>query len=213
MDDRITEAGSDLADVSRAHGTPPWLPSVAHLNQTLGAMRLLEGNDARLLTDFDDQFAAMVAASNAAQRYLPVEYYALCHDATTAPFFAALGAAVQRGVTVRVLLDHLGSRPYPSYRRTRRELDRLGVQWHLTLPVQPHRGRYQRPDLRNHRKLLDADGELAYVGSLNLIDHSYDKPANARRGLVWKDLVVEVRGPVVHEVDAVFTTDWYSETE
>jgi cardiolipin synthase len=213
MDDRITEAGSDLADVSRTHGTPPWLPSVAHLNQTLGAMRLLEGNDARLLTDFDEQFAAMVAAANAAQRYLYVEYYALCHNATTAPFFAALGAAVQRGVTVRVLLDHLGSRPYPSYRRTRRELDRLGVQWHLTLPVQPHRGRYQRPDLRNHRKLLVADGDLAYVGSLNLIDPSYDKPANARRGLVWKDLVVEVRGPVVHEVDAVFTTDWYSETD
>ena len=78
MDDRITEAGSDLADVRRAHGTPPWLPSVAHPNQTLGAMRLLEGNDARLLTDFDDQFAAMVAAANAAQRYLYVEYYALC---------------------------------------------------------------------------------------------------------------------------------------
>jgi cardiolipin synthase len=213
MDDRITEAGSDLADVSRAHGTPPWLPSVAHLNQTLGAMRLLEGNDARLLTDFDDQFAAMVAAANAAQRYLHVEYYDLCHDATTAPFFAALGAAVQRGVTVRVLLDHLGSRPYPSYCRSRRELDRLGVQWPLTLPVQPHRGRYQRPDLRNHRKLLVADGDLAYVGSLNLIDPSYDKAANARRGLVWKDLVVEVRGPVVHEVDAVFTTDWYSETD
>jgi phosphatidylserine/phosphatidylglycerophosphate/cardiolipin synthase-like enzyme len=111
MDDRITEAGSDLADVRRAHGTPPWLPSVAHLNQTLGAMRLLEGNDARLLTDFDDQFAAMVAAANAAQRYLYVEYYDLCHDATTAPFFAALGAAVQRGVTVRVLLTIWGRGP------------------------------------------------------------------------------------------------------
>jgi len=126
----------------------------------------------RLLTDFDDQFAAMVAAANAAQRYLHVEYYALCHNATTAPFFAALGAGVQRGVTVRVLLDHLGSRPYPSYGRTRRELDRLGVQWPLTLPVQPHRGHYQRPDLRNHRKLLVADGDLAYVASLNLIDPS-----------------------------------------
>jgi 23S rRNA A2030 N6-methylase RlmJ len=73
-----------------------------------------------------------------------------------------------------VLLDHLGSRPYPHYRKTLKELDRLGVQWHLMLPVQPHRGRYQRPDLRNHRKLLVADGEVAFIGSLNLIDPSYE---------------------------------------
>lgn len=81
------------------------------------------------------------------------------------------------------------------------------------LPVQPFRGRYQRPDLRNHRKLLVADGELAYLGSLNLIDPSYDKRANRRRGLAWKDLLAEVRGPVVHEIDAVLITDWYSETD
>lgn len=114
---------------------------------------------------------------------------------------------------MRVLFDHLGSRPYPGYRKTRKELDRLGVQWHLVLPVQPFRVRYQRPDLRNHRKLLVADGELAYLGSLNLIDPSYDKRANRRRGLAWKDLLAEVRGPVVHEIDAVFITDWYSETD
>lgn len=213
MDDLITDAGSDLDGVSRARGTPPWLPSVARLNQEIGAMRLLEGNDARLLTTFDDQLAALIAAADRACRYLHVEYYALCYNASTAPFFGALGDAVDRGVVVKVLLDHLGSRRYPSYRRTLRELDRLGIAWHLMLPVQPHRGRYQRPDLRNHRKLMVADGEVAYIGSLNLIDPSYDKPANRRRGLVWKDLIVEVRGPVVHEVDAVFITDWYSETD
>jgi cardiolipin synthase len=213
MDDQIAESASDLSNVARTHETPPWLPSVARLNQTLGAMRLLEGNDARLLTEFDDQLTTMIGAVDAAVRYVHVEFYAVCFNATTAPFFAALGAAVDRGVTVRVLLDHLGSRRYRSYRRTCRELDRLGVAWHLMLPVQPHRGRYQRPDLRNHRKLLVVDGAVAYVGSLNLIDPSYDKPANVRRGLVWKDLVAEVRGPVVHEIDAVFVTDWYSETD
>jgi cardiolipin synthase len=80
------------------------------------------------------------------------------------------------------------------------------------LPVLPLRGRYQRPDLRNHRKLLVADGELGYVGSLNLIDPSYQKRANRRRGLAWQDLLAEVRGPVVRELDAVFVTDWYGET-
>ena len=155
----------------------------------------------------------MIAAVEDARRYLHVEFYILIYDATTASFFAALGDAVRRGVTVRVLLDHLGSRPYPGYRRTRKELERLGIQWRLMLPVQPYRGLYQRPDLRNHRKLLVADGEVAYVGSLNVIDPSYNKRANRRRGLAWKDLLVEVRGPIVREVDAVFITEWYSETD
>jgi cardiolipin synthase len=212
IDTLIEERTRDLEAVRRTSEAPPWLPSVARLNQTVGAMPLLEGNDARLLTDFEGQLAALIAAVDGARHYVHVEFYILSHDATTAPFFTSLEAAVQRGVTVMVLLDHLGSRGYPGYRRTRRELDRIGVEWRLMLPVQPYRGRYQRPDLRNHRKLLVADGELGFVGSLNLIDPSYQKRANRRRGPRWLDLLAEVRGPVVQEVDALFITDWYSET-
>ena len=80
-------------------------------------------------------------------------------DRTTAPFFDALEAAVKRGITVRVLLDHLASRRSPGYFRTIRQLKKIGVQWHLMLPVQPLRGRFQRPDLRNHRKILVVDGD------------------------------------------------------
>jgi cardiolipin synthase A/B len=212
MDERIEERAADVGQVSAEHPAPPWLPSVARLNQTVGAMPLLEDNDAHVLPRFEEQLSALIAAVDESRRYAHVEFYILSLDASTAPFFAALEAAVSRGVQVRVLLDHLGSRGYPGYRKTCRELDRIGADWHLMLPVQPLRGRYQRPDLRNHRKLLVADGEAAFVGSLNLIDPSYNKRANRRRGLAWRDMMVRVQGPVVHEVDALFVTDWYSET-
>ena len=212
MNERIEERARGVIHVSAEHPVPPWLPSVAQLNQSVGAMPLLEGNEGHLLAHFDEQLAALVAAVEQARRFVHVEFYILSLDASTTPFFAALAAAISRGVTVRVLFDHLGSAGYPGYRATRRELDRIGADWHLMLPVQPYRGRYQRPDLRNHRKLLVADGEVAFVGSLNLIDPSYDKPANQRRNLAWHDLLVRVHGPVVHEIDALFVTDWYSET-
>ncbi len=154
---------------------PPWLAPIARLNRTLGAMPLLPGNDAQLLPHAADHLPALVEAVRAARRYVHVEFYILSVDATTAPFFAALHDAVRRGVEVRVLLDHLGSRQYPGYRQTLAELDRIGVQWHLMLPVQPFRGRYQRPDLRNHRKLVVVDGVTGFVGSLNLIDPGYGK--------------------------------------
>ncbi|GAA1430399.1 cardiolipin synthase [Microlunatus lacustris] len=213
MNEQIEERSQDIEQVRLTRSTPPWLPSVVELNRTVGAMPMLEGNDARLITDFSDQIAALTAAADSAHRYLHVEFYILILDSSTEPLFAAMRRAVQRGVKVRVLLDHLGSRGYRGYRRTCRALTEMGAEWHLMLPVQPLRGRYQRPDLRNHRKLLVADGDVALVGSLNIIHPSYHKRANLRRGLRWHDLIAEVSGPVAHEIDAVFVTDWYSETD
>lgn len=213
MNDRIEERAREVEHVTRSHGAPAWLPAVARLNRETGALPLVDGNVARVLPHFEEQLAALVAAADGAQQYVHVEFYILALDDTTRPFFAALERAVARGVEVRVLLDHLGSRGYPGFRPATRELTRIGAQWNLMLPVQPLRGRYQRPDLRNHRKLLVADGEVALVGSLNVIDPGYERRRNRRRGLRWRDLLVEVRGPVVQEVEALFVTDWYSETD
>ena len=51
----------------------------------------------------------MAADVDTAQEFVHVEFYILALDPTTAPFFDALERAVQRGVVVRVLLDHIGS--------------------------------------------------------------------------------------------------------
>jgi cardiolipin synthase A/B len=212
MDELIRHAPVDVVGADTSPEVPAWLPSVARLNRATGAMPMLDGNSARFFRTFDDQVEALVTAVDTAERYVHVEFYILSVDASTQPFFDALERAVRRGVMVRVLLDHLGSRPYPGYAATVDLLDRIDVQWHLLLPVKPLRGRYQRPDLRNHRKLLIVDGTVGYVGSLNMIDPSYDKPANQSRHLRWRDLLVEVRGPVVREVEAVFATDWFGES-
>jgi cardiolipin synthase len=89
----------------------------------------------------------------------------------------------------------------------------MGAQWQLMLPIQPFKGRYQRPDLRNHRKLLVVDGEIGFMGSQNVIDPSYDKASNRKRGLRWKELVLRLDGPIVAGLNAIFITDWYVETD
>ena len=213
MDERIEERSRDVEHMTASRGAPAWLPAIARLNRESGGMPLIDGNTARLLPHFDAQLEALIAAADGAQRYLHVEFYIAALDGTTRPFFAALEAAVHRGVEVRLLLDHLGSRGYPGFRRALKELTRIGVDWRLMLPVRPWRGEYQRPDLRNHRKLMVADGEVAHLGSLNLIDPSYERRRNRRRGLRWRDLLAEVRGPIVEEVEALFATDWFSETD
>jgi len=206
-----TTEGMDL--VEKSADWPPWLEPLVELNRTLGAMPLVGGNSAQMWADNQQAFDAMTEAITRAKRVVHVEFYILSLDDTTRPFFQALADARARGVKVRVLLDHLGNLQYPGYRRTRRFLDRAGIDWHLMLPLQPFKGRFQRPDLRNHRKLLVVDGEIGFTGSVNVIETPYQKKKNHKRGLHWKDYWVRFEGPVVAGIDAIFVTDWYSETD
>ena len=45
-----------------------------------------------------------------------------------------------------------------------------------------------------------------------MVDASYNKPGNLRRGLKWRDIMVKVSGPVVSSLNRVFMGDWYIET-
>jgi cardiolipin synthase len=142
-----------------------------------------------------------------------VEFFIVSFDETTKGFFAAMERAVQRGVTVRVLLDFIASGKAAGHDETYAELDRIGAKWSFMLPVRPLKGEYQRPDLRNHRKLVVVDGRVGFMGSQNLIDRSYNSKKNLKRGLQWQELVTRVTGPVVSAINAVFLSDWYLETD
>jgi cardiolipin synthase len=211
---RIIRESTDGIDEALPH--PDWpngLVNAVTLNRALGAMPLVGGNTAQLYSNYTESIRAMTDAVGTARKSVHVEFYILSLDPTTAPFFDALEAAVARGVTVRVLLDHVASHSYPGYRKTKKRLTKAGVEWHLALPVQPLRGKYQRFDLRNHRKIVVIDGDLAFTGSQNMIDSSYNRRSNLRAGLHWKDLMVRFDGPIVAGINALFMSDWYAETD
>jgi cardiolipin synthase len=212
MDAVIARESHELAAPSPKQEWPVWLDPVVTGTHTLTAMPLVGGNSARLIDDYSGSLAAMADEIGSASSYVHVEFYIFSLDATTAPFFDALESAVRRGVTVRVLLDHWASSHCAGYKETLDRLQGMGVDWQLMLPVQPLKGRYQRLDLRNHRKLLVIDGRVAFVGSQNLIDRSYNKKKNIKLGLKWQELMCRVEGPVAGSVDMVFATDWLIES-
>ncbi len=212
INDYIRDTSEHLDFGTLRPHAPEWFTSLVTLNRNLGAMPIAGDNTAHLISEYQESLDAMADAIRQARRYVHVEFYILQTDAATEGFFAALEQACARGVTVRVLLDHWANRGKPFYTQTLRRLDDMGAQWHLMLPVQPLRGRYQRPDLRNHRKLLVVDGVVAFTGSQNVTDSTYNLPKNIKRGLHWVDMMVRLEGPVVASVNAVFLSDWYSET-
>ncbi len=208
---RTTSHGLDLGTLRP--DPPLWFAQLVRLNRNLGAMPLSGENDATLISGYEESIEEMAAAIREATSYVHVEFYILQCDATTEVFFDALEDAIERGVVVRVLLDHWANRGKPFYAETCRRLDAMGATWHLMLPVQPLRGKYQRPDLRNHRKLLVVDGHTAFMGSQNVTDSTYNLRKNIKRGLHWVDMMARLDGPVVASVNAVFLSDWYSETD
>lgn len=193
---------------------PPWLEPIVELNRHLGAMPLVGGNTAELYTDYAGSIAAMTTAVRGARRVVHVEFYILSLDEATTDFFDALDDAVRRGLIVRVLYDHVASVRVPGYRRTVKRLDAMGAQYAAMLPVRPWRWQWQRPDLRNHRKFLIVDGTTAFTGSQNLVERGYHRSRrlNGDR-LAWKELMVRFDGPIAAGIEALFATDWYSETD
>lgn len=190
----------------------PGVARAVQLGRSLGAQPMVRGNSASICIDYEGSFADIAKAIRAAKHYVYIEYYILVYDESTQDVFAAMAEAVARGVEVRVLLDHISSLRNSGTWRTVAQLNKVGARWDYLLPVRPWRGEWQRPDLRNHRKLVVVDGEVGFMGSQNLINSTYNKRANRRRGLHWRDLMVRLEGPVVRGLEAVFLSDWYVET-
>jgi cardiolipin synthase len=209
---RIRERTEEIPDVELDLDLPAYVGSVVALNRTLGSLPLVGGNTVLLLPDYRGSIAAMTQAVETAEKYVCVEFYITAWDDMTDPLFRALSAAAARGVRVRMLFDHLGSRGIPGYKDMLARLADTEVDWHTMLPIHPLKGVVRRPDLRNHRKLLVVDGRVGFTGSQNLTEPGYNKPKNHAAGREWVELVARLQGPVVATLEAVFAQDWFTET-
>lgn len=210
--ERIRERTGTVPDVAMDPELPAYVHSAVALNRNLGSLPLVGGNTVELLPDYQGSIAAMTAAVESAESYVNVEFYITAWDDMTDPLFRALAAAHDRGVRVRMLFDHLGSRGIPGYKDMLAKLEGTGIEWHNMLPIQPLKGVVRRPDLRNHRKLLVVDGKVGFTGSQNLTEPGYNKPKNHAAGRKWVELMARLQGPVVATLEAVFAQDWFTET-
>lgn len=121
---------------------------------------------------------------------------------------AALVRAAQRGVRCRVLLDSVGSHPFLTGRGPAR-LRAGGIEVVEALPVGRLRLQLKRIDIRNHRKIIVVDHQVAYTGSMNMVDPAYFK---AGKGVgEWVDVMARSEGPVAQVLEMVVATDWGTE--
>jgi len=193
-------AESEVAE-SLPPGSAHLANHVAYMDRA-GARPLLQGNLITPLVDGDEAFPEMLRAIESATRSVTFCSYIFDNDETGKRFAGALGAAVRRGVEVRVLVDYLGSRySFPSIIwALRRERVPLGK---FMAPFQ--HGHVGAVNLRNHRKILVVDGVLGFTGGINIREACLVRK-EPRRPV--RDLHFKVEGPVVGQLQEVFAEDW-----
>ena len=182
-------AGCDVGEVER-------------FARTLGRMPCASGNAVELIDDYDALVDRLVADIDAATSHVDLLVYIYASDAVGWRIATALASAVARGVRCRVMFDPVGSHHWR--RATLSLLRAAGVEVREALPVRLL-WRRSRADMRNHRKLFVIDGAIGYAGSQNLVDKAF------RPGIVNRELVARVTGPVVASMAAVVAGDWLIE--
>ncbi|TLZ10931.1 MAG: phosphatidylserine/phosphatidylglycerophosphate/cardiolipin synthase family protein [Gammaproteobacteria bacterium] len=158
------------------------------------------GNEFRLLNDGGEFFARMLAAIEEARRYVLLEMYLVRSGAVATRFIDALGRAAGRGARVSVVFDGFGALGLT--RADRRRLLDAGIELRFFNPLRL--GNRLSNLLRDHRKLLLADGRVAFVGGAGLTD---DFAPGARRG-PWRELMVEIQGAVIADWQRAFARTW-----
>ena len=164
--------------------------------------RLVPGNAVRLLLDGPEAFPAMLDTIAQAERWLHFENYIIRSDATGWRFAEALAGRARAGVRVRLLYDWLGSKT--TSRKLFRDLRAAGVDVRAFGPLQPFN--LLANALRDHRKLVVADGRRAIVGGLCIGD---EWSGDSTRGIQpWRDTAIEVIGPAAASFDRAFEGTW-----
>ena len=165
--------------------------------------RYRPGNTVELLRSGAEFFPALVAGIDAAQREFWIETYILADDPAGRLVAEALVRAARRGVAVRLLVDGWGAKHYLT-RRLERELVAGGVRLLKYRPeVQPWHFRSHRLR-RLHRKIAHADGTVAFVGGINLID-DMNTPGHRPPRV---DFAVRLRGPAVGAIVQAMARLW-----
>jgi len=163
-----------------------------------------EGNKVDLLEDGTHAYPQMIAAIENAKKHIHLQSFIIVDDELGNKIFEALERkAKNENVKVKVLFDRLGSsKAYSShfFRKWTKNNPNFEImafsKFSLLVPY--------RIQLRNHRKILICDGEVAFVGGINI---SAENDANLKPKYIH-DLHCKITGPCVGEFQFSFLQDW-----
>jgi cardiolipin synthase len=164
------------------------------------------GNELRLLRGGDAFFPALINAVDAARHEVWMATYIYHDEGSVQQVTQALARAAQRGVRVRLVLDGFGCRTdLPALRR---RLEAAGVLLAVFRPMDKWWAWFQPGQLRRlHQKLCVVDGEVGFVGGINMLDDRFDL-VHGWSDAPRLDYAVQLQGPIVEPIEQATQALW-----
>ena len=178
-------------------------PAAAHPPSATRALR--PAHHLTLLKGGEHFFPALIEAIDAARAEVLLETYMFTFDRAALPVACALENAARRSVTVRVVVDGVGTGDVPAEWQQR--WNAAGVQWIVFNPAQGWRLLLPKRWRRLHRKLCVVDGGVGFCGGINLLDDYYDPNYGVLEQPRF-DFAVRVRGPLVADMHGTMSRLW-----
>lgn len=174
------------------------------LAHKLGKSPISFATDTKVLTNGKETFDSILSAIRQAKRHIHLEYYIVRDDRIGKELQALLIEKAKEGVEIRFLYDAVGSWKLP--KRYRRRLRQAGVEmvsfFPVKLPFLNH-----KINFRNHRKIVVIDGNVGFIGGLNIGDEYLGR--KKRTFGFWRDTHLRVEGEAVRSLQLFFLQDWY----
>ena len=207
---KISEAAvrEGLMDVDWSRHVPA-ARGMDRLGRKTARFSTVRGSSFQTFSDTQEMLQTIARDVDGAKTSVLMEFYIWNEGGTADEVLEAVIRAAGRGVSCRVLVDALGARPWWKGDQPQR-LREAGVEVRPALPVGFLRTFVGRTDLRLHRKIVVVDGEVAWTGSMNLVD-----PRVFKQGAgvgQWVDAMVRLEGAVVAPLAATMIGDWALET-
>jgi cardiolipin synthase A/B len=181
------------------------------IEQEIVGSPLVVGNKVEILVDGPTTYQAMFKAMDQARDSINVETFTFENDEVGRHFAEILLRKQKQGVQVNLLYDSVGSISTP--KAFFEPLEKSGANILEFNPINPLKLRrgwaFNR---RDHRKLTIVDGEVAFVGGINISSvyssGSFGRVQPKKGAQPWRDTHLRMAGPIVGEFQKLFMASW-----
>ena len=179
---------------------------MAESKRDASATRALRaGHEIALIKGGEALFATLAEAIDKARAEVLLESYIFEFAGAPVQVAEALERAAARKVTVRVVVDGIGTGDIPADWKAR--WTAADLHWRVFNPARGWRVLLPKRWRRMHRKLAVIDGSVAFCGGINLLDDYLD-PTHGKLAEPRFDFAVRVTGPLVADAHETMTRLW-----
>lgn len=203
MHKKISRKTVDRIQLMETLNPPEGYKGLVNLLNKVNDCPLYGGNKLTFYNNGADKFEALLHEIKKAKSHIHLQYYIFLDDEIGNRIKEALIEKSKEGVEVRVLYDDMGA--WGVKRKFYKNMKEEGLQVEsflkVALPFLTSRVNY-----RNHRKVVVIDGQIGFMGGMNIADR-YIKGV---KGGIWRDSHFKVEGKAVYSLQTSFIIDWYA---